>query len=335
MLDLQPRKSFLKWAVEQGHTVFVISWVNPDERLADKRFDDYMLQGPIAALDVVRELTGEPDVNAIGYCIGGTLLACTLAYLAAKGERPVVSATFLTTLLDFSDPGELAVFIDEEQISLLEKHMDKKGYLEGAQMKQVFSMLRENDLIWPYYVRNYLLGKEPPAFDILYWNADSTRMPRMMHSFYLRELYLGNRLVQPGAVVIADTPIDLGRIDVPAYFVATHRDHIAPWKTSFIGSRALGGPVTFVLAGSGHIAGIINPPTSHKYGYWTNRSKKIGDPDAWLRTAKQHEGSWWPHWNAWVRRFASGKVAARPVGSDRFPPLEDAPGSYVKVRSEW
>lgn len=333
VLDLQPRNSFLKWAVDQGHTVFVISWVNPDERLSHKRFDDYMLEGPLAALDAVREATGEAEVNAIGYCIGGTLLACTLAYMAAKGDTRVKSATFFTTMVDFSEPGELGVFVDEEQIGLLDKHMDKKGYMDGANMAQVFNLLRENDLVWSSFVSNYLLGKDPPPFDILYWNSDSTRMPAMMHKFYLREMYLKNRLIEPGGITIDGTPIDLTRIKVPVYILSTREDHIAPWRSTFAATRHYSGPVRFVLAASGHIAGVINPPAANKYCYWT-RPRKVKSSEAWLKGATQHEGSWWPDWDAWVSRHAGGKVAARVPGSGGLEPIEDAPGSYVRMRTD-
>ncbi len=289
VLDLQPKNSFIKWAVDQGHTVFVISWVNPDERLTHKVFDDYVLEGPMAALDAIQKATGEAEVNAIGYCIGGTLLACTLAHMAVKGDKRVASATFFTTLVDFAEPGELGVFIDEEQIGLLEKHMQKKGYMDGAQMAQVFSMLRENDLIWSAFESNYMLGKSPRPFDLLYWNSDSTRMPVMMHSFYLREMYLNNRLIQPDALTIAGTPIDLRRIKQPAYILSTREDHIAPWRSTYTATQLYSGPVKFVLAGSGHIAGVINPPAANKYGYWTH-TRKVKTPEAWLKGATHNEG---------------------------------------------
>jgi polyhydroxyalkanoate synthase len=331
VLDLQPKNSFIRWAVDQGQTVFVISWVNPDPPLGEKSFDDYLLEGPLTALDVIRETTGEREVNALGYCIGGTLLASTLAHLAAKKDDRVHSATFFTTMVDFAEPGEIGVFIDDEQIGLLEKHMDARGYLDGASMAQVFSMLRENDLIWSSFVNNYLLGKSPPPFDILYWNADTTRMPVAMHSFYLREMYLGNRLVKPDALTIAGTPIDLGRITRPAYILATREDHIAPWRSTFAATQLYKGPVRFVLAGSGHIAGVINPPAAGKYGYWLN-PRRTRSSDAWLKGAKRMDGSWWTDWAAWIVRHGGGRVPARTPGGGRLPPIEDAPGSYVRVR---
>ena len=331
VLDMQPKNSFIRWAVGEGHTVFVLSWVNPHGELSAKTFDDYLLEGPLKALDVIREATGQSEVNALGYCIGGTLLACALAWLAKEDDKRIVSATFFTTMLDFCDPGELGVFIDEEQIGLVEKHMEKKGFLDGSQMAQVFSMLRENDLIWSAFVNNYLLGKDPPPFDLLYWNSDSTRMPAMMHGFYLREMYLNNRLIEPDALTIAGRPIDLRRIKMPAYLLSAREDHIAPWRSTFAATRLFAGPIRFVLAASGHIAGVINPPVANKYHFWTN-TRKGRTPEAWLKTAERHEGSWWPDWSAWVARKGGGKVPAREPGAGALPAIEDAPGSYVKMR---
>ncbi len=331
VLDLQARNSFVRYAVEQGHTVFVLSWINPDERLADKRFEDYLLEGPMAALDVIAEVTGEESVNALGYCIGGTLLACALARMAAHGDDRVASATFLTTLVDFADPGELAVFIGERELELLDRHMESTGYLDGAQMAQVFQSLRENDLFWSAFVNSYLMGKEPPAFDILYWNADSTRMPAMMHRFYLREMYLNNRLVQPGAITLAGTPIDLAAITAPTYILATHDDHIAPWTSAYAATRHYAGPKRFVLAGSGHIAGVINPPAAGKYGYWLNDALPAS-PQAWLDGAQARTGSWWPDWRDWLASFGGGDVAGRVPGAGALPAIQDAPGRYVMMR---
>ncbi len=333
ILDLQPQNSFIKWAVDQGHTVFVISWINPDERLADKSFDDYMLDGPLAALDAIEQATGECEVNLIGYCIGGTLSACALAYMAEKGDERVTSATFFTTMLDFAEPGELSVFIDEEQIDKLEAHMAHIGYLEGRHMSQVFSMMRDNDLVWSFVINNYLLGREPLAFDLLYWNADNTRMPMMMHSFYLRQMYLGNKLCEPGAITLGGVPIDLRKIKIPAYWVSTIDDHIAPWKGTYGATQILSGPKKFVLSGSGHIAGVINPPAANKYGYRTSRALPA-DPDAWLNSAKQHDGSWWNDWAKWIKRYAGGSVDARKPGAGKLKPLMDAPGSYVRERCD-
>ncbi len=328
ILDLNNKKSFVKWAVAQGHTVFIISWVNPRAELADKNFEDYMIQGIFVALDSIATITGEKDVNAIGYCIGGTLLGCTLAYMAAKRDKRIKSATFFTTLLDFSDPGELGVFTDESQIEKLESRMEEAGYLEGQDMANVFNMLRANDLIWSFVVNNYLLGKDPFPFDLLYWNGDSTRMPKAMHSFYLRSCYLENKLVQPGGITLNDTPIDLKKVKTPCYFLSTHDDHIAPWKSTYAGMRKFSGPVRFVLAGSGHIAGVINPPEAGKYCFWNNDSKPQ-NPDSWFKTSSKTEGSWWPQWHEWVSEFSDGSVAPRPPGGKAVKPLEDAPGSYV------
>ncbi len=332
ILDLQPKNSFIKWATDKGHTVFVISWVNPDEKMAGKRFDDYMLDGPLAALDAIEQATGEKQVNLIGYCIGGTLTAATLAYMAAKKDNRVRSATFFTTLVDFSDPGELAVFVDEEQLQKLDAHLDKKGYLDGAQMSQVFNMMRDNDLIWSFVVNNYLMGREPMAFDLLYWNADSTRMPAMMHKAYLRNMYLENKLVEPAGMSLDGQPLDLRQIKTPVYLASTKDDHIAPWKSTYAATQLYAGPVRFVLSASGHIAGIVNPPAANKYCFWTN---EINDPsaDAWFDGAKSQDGSWWGDWQDWVKKHGGAKVKKRVPGDGRLTPLEEAPGSYVLVRS--
>ncbi|MFN7086069.1 MAG: PHA/PHB synthase family protein [Burkholderiales bacterium] len=333
ILDLRENNSFVRWAVEQGHTVFMISWVNPDRRLAHKSFDDYLTEGALAALDAVERATGERDVNVIGYCLGGTLLACLLAWLAARKEQRVHSATFFVSMIDFERPGELEVFIDEQQLAALEKKMAKRGYLEGSEMAATFNMLRANDLIWSFVVNNYLLGKDPLPFDLLYWNSDATRMPAAMHGFYLRNMYLKNLLKKPGGITLAGVPIDVTRITTPAYFISTIEDHIAPWKSTYAGAKLLAGPVRFVLGGSGHIAGIINPPAAHKYCYWTNDTL-ADDPDEWLSTARRHPGSWWPDWAKWVARHGGGKVAARVPGAGGLGVIEDAPGSYVKVRTD-
>ena len=333
ILDLRESNSFVRWAVEQGHTVFVISWVNPDERLAHKRFDDYLTDGTLAALDVLRDITGEPKANVIGYCLGGTLLAAALAWLAAKGEDRVASATFFVTMIDFARPGELEVFIDEQQVAALEKKMEERGYLEGSEMATTFNMLRANDLIWSFVVSNYLLGKDPFPFDLLYWNGDSTRMPAAMHGFYLRNMYLKNLLREPGGITLAGTPIDVTRVKTPAYFISTAEDHIAPWQSTYAATRLLGGPIRFVLGGSGHIAGIINPPAANKYGYWTNENLPRRADD-WLAGAKQQAGSWWVDWASWVADHAGDPVAARQPGTRKYPAIEEAPGSYVRQRIE-
>ena len=332
ILDLRPTNSFVKWAVEQGHTVFMVSWVNPDERLAEKTFDDYLLEGPLAALNAITQATGEKQVNVIGYCLGGTLVAALLAYLAAKGDGRIKSATFFASLVDFKEAGELSVFIDEEQLKSLEERMSKHGYLEGADMATTFNMLRANDLIWSFVVNNYLLGKEPFPFDLLYWNSDSTRMPAAMHSFYLRNMYQENRLSQPGGITLAGVPIDLHKIKTPTFILSTREDHIAPWRSTYVATQLYAGPVTFVLAASGHIAGVINPPGKSKYGHWTN-DKLPKDPEAWLKDAQFHDGSWWPRWEAWSKQFAGGEVDARVPGDGKLKALADAPGTYVLVRS--
>jgi len=333
ILDLREENSFIRWAVEQGHTVFVISWVNPDERLAHKSFDDYLVDGAVAALKAVERATGEPDANVIGYCLGGTLLACTLAWLAAKKEKRIASATFFVSMIDFEAPGELEVFIDEAQLDALEARMKQRGYLEGAEMATTFNMLRANDLIWSFVVNNYLLGRDPFPFDLLYWNSDSTRMPAAMHSFYLRNMYLRNLLREPGGITLAGVPIDVTRIETPAYFISTIEDHIAPWKSTYAGARLLKGPVRFVLGGSGHIAGIINPPQANKYCYWTNEALPES-ADEWLKGATQHPGSWWTDWAQWVAIRGGEKVPARIPGKGRLKAIEDAPGSYVRMRAD-
>ena len=333
ILDLREKNSFIRWAVGQGHTVFVISWVNPDRRLAGKGFEDYMLEGPLAALDAIEQATNEKKVNVIGYCLGGTLLGSTLAYMAAKRDTRVQSATFFVSLLDFSIPGELGVFIDAKQLEGMERRMNQRGYLEGAEMARTFNMLRSNDLIWSFVINNYLLGREPMPFDLLYWNADSTRMPAKMHSFYLRNMYMKNALAEPGGISLAGQPLDLAEVKVPAYFVSTADDHIAPWQSTYKGAHLLGGPVRFLLGGSGHIAGIVNPPSANKYAYWTS-DKRPDDPTEWQAGATQREGSWWTDWQAWIDDLNGAKrVPARKPGAGKLKALEDAPGSYVQVRA--
>jgi polyhydroxyalkanoate synthase len=332
ILDLQPKNSFIKFCVDQGFTTFVISWVNPDESLAHKSFDDYMAEGPLAALDAIKAATGEKDVTAIGYCLGGTLMAATLAWMHSKRDSRIKAVTFFTTLMDFSQPGDLGVFIDEEQLAAIEEAMAKQGYLEGSSMATTFNMLRANDLIWSFVVNNYLLGKDPFPFDLLYWNSDSTRMPAAMHSFYLRKFYHENKLVQPGGVTLCGVKIDLRKIKVPTYFVSTREDHIAPWQGTYKGTQLLSGPIRFVLAGSGHIAGIVNPANSGKYGHWTN-DELPESPEEWLEGAEFHEGSWWRDWAAWNAAHAGPLVPARDPAQGGLPVIEDAPGSYVKVRA--
>ncbi len=332
ILDLRPKNSLVRWAVAQGHTVFMISWVNPDERLAEKGFEDYMTEGYLAALDAIERQTGEREVNAIGYCLGGTLLASTLAYMAAKGDDRIKTATFFVTMMDFEQAGELGVFIDEEQLTALEERMQRRGYLEGSEMATTFNMLRANDLIWSFVVNNYLLGNEPFPFDLLYWNADSTRMPARMHSYYLRNMYQRNLLRQQGGIELCGVPIDLGRVQTPAYFLSTREDHIAPWRSTYRGTQLLGGPKRFVLAASGHIAGVVNPPGG-KYSHWINKDLPP-DAEDWFRGSTEIAGSWWPDWQRWVSGFDNDEVPARDPATGPLGVIEDAPGSYVKVKSE-
>ena len=337
ILDLREKNSLIKWCVAQGLTVFVISWVNPDERHAAKDFVDYMLEGPLAALDAIEKATGEKDANVLGYCLGGTLLAAALGHLAAKKDKRIVSASFMTSLIDFTGAGELEVFIDEEQVSSLERKMSERGYLEGSHMANTFNMLRSNDLIWSFVINNYLMGRDPFPFDLLHWNQDSTRMPAKMHSFYLRNMYMKNKLREPAGISLGGTPIDLSKVAVPAYFVSAIEDHIAPWKTTYAGTQLLGGKSRFVLSGSGHIAGMINPPEANKYGYWTNE-KLPATAEEWFKGAKQHPGSWWKDWIDWLQPYLGPQVAAREVGKAvgkaRARVIEAAPGSYARQRAD-
>lgn len=332
ILDLRAKNSFIKWAVDRGLTVFVISWVNPDSRHAGKTFDDYLLEGPVAAMDAIRAATGEAAINVIGYCLGGTLTACLMSWLKARGQSDRVKCvTYFTTMIDFAEPGELGVFVDEESVSNLEKRMAARGYLEGEEMAGTFNLLRDNDLVWSFVVNNYLLGKEPFPFDLLYWNSDATRMPARMHTFYLRNMYIANRLRQPGVLTVAGESMNLSAVDTPTYFISTMEDHIAPWKSTYSGACLFTGPVRFVLGGSGHIAGIVNPPVAQKYCYWTNEQMP-DQADLWLTTAEKHDGSWWNDWAAWVSAFGGGKVKARVPGDGKLKVLENAPGSYAKLR---
>ncbi len=329
ILDLKPENSYMKWLVAQGHTVFIVSWVNPDRRLAQKSFDDYMQEGILSALDQIEIITGEKQTNAIGYCLGGTLLAVTLAWLHAHDQsQRIASATFLTTLIDFEHAGEMKLFIDDAQLKAMEHDMEEKGFLSANALKKTFSMLRANDMIWSFVVNNYLMGREPFPFDLLYWNDDSTNMPAAMHSFYLRRFYRDNALVTPGAVEIKNTPIDITKIETPCYFLSTREDHIAPWKATYQTTQMLKGSRTFVLAASGHVAGVVNPPVKNKYCYWT-ADQTPADPEQWLAATTATDGSWWPHHNQWVEKFAGADVPARKIGHA----LEDAPGSYVKMKA--
>jgi polyhydroxyalkanoate synthase subunit PhaC len=331
VLDLTPDKSFIKWCVDQGLTVFCISWANPDAHLAQKTFEDYVRQGPFAALDAIKEATGEDKVHAIGYCVGGTLLAVTLAAMAARHDKRIASATLFAAQVDFTYAGDLKVFVDEEQVKAIEHRMSERGYLDSRSMATVFNLLRSNDLLWPYVINNYLKGKAPFPFDLLYWNSDATRLPAANHSFYLRNCYLDNKLAK-GSMILGNTPIDLKTVTVPIYNLATREDHIAPAKSVMFGSKLFGGDVRFVISGSGHIAGVINPPVKKKYQYWTGPKPRNADVEGWLAKAKEHAGSWWPDWLLWITRQSPTEVPARVPGDGALKPIEDAPGRYVRVR---
>ncbi|MGD0333818.1 MAG: class I poly(R)-hydroxyalkanoic acid synthase [Xanthobacteraceae bacterium] len=332
VLDLTPEKSFIKWCVDQGLTVFCISWVNADARLAQKTFEDYVREGPVAALDAIKEATGEDKVHAAGYCVGGTMLTVALAAMAAWHDERIMSATLFASQVDFTYAGDLKVFIDEEQIKAIEQRMAERGYLDGKAMATVFNMLRSNDLLWPYVINNYLKGKAPFPFDLLYWNSDSTRLPAANHSFYMRNCYLDNKLAR-GEMMLGNTPIDVHSIKIPIYNLATREDHIAPAKSVLLASKFFGGKVRFVLTGSGHIAGVVNPPDKKKYQYWTGPRPRSGNVEAWLAKAKEHPGSWWPDWFAWIKQQDPTEVPARIPGGGKLKPIEDAPGSYVKVKA--
>lgn len=330
LFDLRQENSWVRFALERGHTVFMISWVNPDGWLAGKSFEDYVLRGPLSSLDVIQEVTGESSINAVGYCLGGTLLAASLAYLAARGDQRIKSATLLAAMLDFSMPGELGITIDEAAIAWLEEKSAQRGYLDAPDITILYNMLRENDLIWTFTVNTYLLGKDPFPFDFLFWNADTTRLPHALHSFYLRNLYQHNHLRVRGGISVAGEGIDLSEVKLPTYFLATREDHIAPWKSVYAGMHLLGGQPQFTLADSGHVTGIINPPGVNAYEHWVNAKTPV-NPDEWLAGAGRERGSWWPHWNAWVCKLSNEEtVPAREPGGGRTPILGDAPGSYVK-----
>ncbi|HEY8247403.1 MAG TPA: class I poly(R)-hydroxyalkanoic acid synthase [Hyphomicrobium sp.] len=330
ILDLTPTKSQIKFLVDQGLTVFIVSWVNPDQRLSHKSFEDYMQEGLLTAADAVKREAGVDKINVVGYCVGGTLLATTLAYLAARGEDVFNSASFLATQVDFTHAGDLLLFTDTDQLEALNALMSERGYLDGSRMANVFNMLRPRDLIWPYIVNNYLLGKKPFPFDLLFWNQDSTRMTVTNHNFYLREFYNGNCLAK-GNMTIAGTRLDMHKVKIPVYELATKEDHIAPARSVFAGAQLFGGEVDFVLSGSGHIAGVVNPPDKVKYQYWTN-SKRTSTLEQWMATAKEHPGSWWPHWAEWLAEHSGGWTVPRDPG-EKLGVIEDAPGSYVKMKS--
>ena len=332
VMDLRPGNSMVQWLVDQGQTVFMVSWVNPGADLADKSFDDYMLEGPLDALDAIERATGEREVNVAGYCLGGILLAATLAWMAARGDDRIKCATLLTAMVDFSDTGDVSLFINEEGLAALEAQIVDKGYLEGRKVFDTFRTLRANNLIWSFYINNYLMGRSPAPFDLLYWNADATNMPAAAHIWVMRNLYLENRLRQQGSVTIAGEPIDVRKVETPTYILSTREDHIAPWKTTFETTRLFSGPIRFVLGASGHIAGVINPPQKKKYGYWTNTDEPA-DPETWIAGAESTQGSWWPDWKRWLSGNSGGRVPARRPGDGALAVIEDAPGSYVLAQN--
>ena len=338
ILDLRPENSFIRWLVDQGYTVFVVSWANPDASLAQMGFEDYMREGIFAALDAVKDATGVEDPNCVGYCIGGTLLAATLAYMAAKkdpkyGSERIHSATFWAAQTDFSEAGDLSVFVDEAQLEALEQQIKGSGgILNGAKMAGTFNMLRANDLIWSFVINNYMLGKTPMPFDLLYWNSDTTRMPEKLHLSYLRQCYRDNALAL-GKMALGGVKLDLSKVKVPVYLQSAKEDHIAPANSVFKSTHLFGGPVRFIMAGSGHIAGVINPPSAKKYQYWTN-DKKTETLENWRAGATENPGSWWGDWDQWLTRLSGGKISARKPGDGKLKVLGDAPGEYVKVKAQ-
>lgn len=334
ILDLQPDNSYVRHAVAAGHTVFMVSWRNMPAEMGHVTWDDYIEHGVMRALSVAQDISGAPQVNALGFCVGGTLLACALAVLRARDEDPVASATFLTTMLDFSDTGELSVFIDEPYVAAREAEFAQGGVLKGRELALTFASLRANDLIWPYVVNNYLKGRTPEAFDLLYWNSDSTNLPGTMYKYYVRHTYLENNLRIPGKLTMCGVPVDLANVDMPAYLLAAREDHIVPWRTAYGSVPLLGGPLQFVLAASGHIAGVINPALRNKRNYWINESLPP-EAETWLEGAKSQPGSWWPHWTRWLAQYAGAQVAAPAApGNARYPAIEAAPGRYVKVKNQ-
>lgn len=331
ILDLQEKNSLIKWLVDQGYTVFVISWVNPGRQHAEKGFEDYITEGPIAALDVIEKITGSKQISAIGYCLGGTLLSVTLSYLQSISDNRIVSATFLTTLLDFKNAGDMCVFIDQSQIRHLEKKMSETGYFSAEDMSAAFSLLRANDMIWSFFVNNYLLGKDPFPFDLLYWNADTTNLPSKMHSFYIRNMYQDNNLVELGKLNILGKSIDLSKIKVPSYFLSTKDDHIAPWENTFRATDLFAGPLRFVLSESGHIAGVVNPVNKNKYGHWINDNISTGH-QSWFKNATKKDYSWWNDWLGWNQQHAGDMVKALIPNTKEA--IEPAPGHYVLVKAD-
>src|SRR6266571_218987 len=327
ILDMQPQNSQIKFLVDHGYTIFVISWKNPDASMADITFEDYMTLGPLSALDVIKKITGAPKANVIGYCIGGTLLAIVLSYLAVRGDDTVNAASFFVSLLDFTEVGDTEVFVDEPQLNYIEEQMMERGYLDNRSMASMFNMLRANDLIWSNVVNNYLLGKEPPAFDLLYWNADGTRMTREAHMFFLRDICLKNGLTKHGQLVVKGVPIDLRNLRQDLYVVGTQQDHIVPWKTAWRITQLASGKVRFVLGGSGHIAGVINPPGKGR-GYWTNETQ-VKSAEQWFESAESHKDSWWADWLEWLKPRSGEQTAPPATGNATYPPITPAPGTYV------
>ena len=333
IFDMRPDNSMVRYMLKQGHSVFLISWVNPTRDHAEMSFEDYMRLGPLAALTAMEQATEQKEFDILGFCIGGILVVATLAWMAARGDKRIKTATTLATMVDFTDVGEIGVFIDQDRLKALRDHMAEKGYLENHHLQDMFSMIRENDLVWSFHVMNYLMGHKPPAFDLLYWNGDSTRLPAAMLLWYLEKIYLENGLRKPGHLTMDGTPIDISRIDIPFYVLATREDHIAPWTSIYPTAGILSGETTFVLGGSGHIAGVINPPAKRpKYGYWT-RDDYPANHKEWLSEAEKTEGSWWPHWTEWIESHSPAKqVSAYKPGEGALKPIEPAPGSYVRAK---
>lgn len=331
ILDINENNSFVKWLVGRGYTVFVISWVNPDISHKDKTYEDYMIQGHVEALDTIAKITRQPRVSAIGYCTGGTLLATTAAFLAAKGEDRFASMTYMATGLEFSEPGDLGHFLDRDQVNAVIEDIRDTGYLDGRHLAKTFNLLRPNELVWSYVVTNYLKGRRPLPFDILFWNSDSTNLPARMYSYYLQKMYLENKLKDPGGIVLSGIPIDLGRIACPCYFLSTQEDHIVLWRSAYQGALLHKGNVRFVLGNSGHVAGVVNHPDKHKYGYRT-LDNLPENPEKWLESSTWTAGSWWPDWDKWNLPYAGGLVNSRIPGKGKFREIEPAPGSYVKKK---
>ncbi len=332
ILDLRPENSLVRWLTDKGYNVFIISWRNPDASMSEIGMEDYMKLGTLSAMEMVRQATGEKVINTVGYCIGGTMLSCTLAHLAAKEELDQIGcSTFLVTQVDFSEAGELTLFVDDDQLEDMKVNLEKNGFLDGKTMSNTFNMLRSNDLIWSFVINNYMKGQDPFPFDLLYWNGDNTRLTRACHSQYLDDMYLNNNLVKPGAITLNDTPLDLRKIDIPTYIQAAHTDHICPWKSVYKDTWNFSGPKRFMLAGSGHIAGVVNPPSAKKYNHWLN-DELPHDADEWLDGATSVVGSWWDDWHKWLSKKSGPKVKARDPLNGPLDIIEDAPGSYVKIR---